>query len=61
MKEKWLKTMEEKMESMRLNNVWELIDLPTRCKAIKNKCVLKIKHMADGTIERYKACLVAKS
>ena len=27
-KEKWLKAMEEEMESMRSNNVWELVDLP---------------------------------
>ena len=29
-------------------------------KAIGNKWVLKIKRKADGSIERYKACLVAK-
>ena len=52
--------MEEEMESMRSNNVWELVDLPEGRKAIGNKWVLKIKRLADGSIERYKARLVAK-
>ena len=59
-KEKWIKAMEEKMESMRTNKVWELVDLPKGLKAIRNKWVLKIKHIADDTVERYKACLIAK-
>ena len=59
-KENWTKAMEEEMESMRSNQVWELVDLPKGCKAIGNKWVLKIKHKADGTIDKYKARLVAK-
>jgi len=59
-KEKWMKAMEEEMESMRSNSVWELVDLPEGRKAIGNKWVLKIKRLADGSIERYKARLVAK-
>ena len=59
-KEKWMKAMEEEMESMRSNQVWELVDLPKGRKAVKNKWVLKIKRNADGNIERYKARLVAK-
>jgi len=48
------------MESMWTNQVWDLVDLPTRCKAIGNKWVLKIKRNSDGSIERYKARLIAK-
>ena len=59
-KEKWMKAMEEEMESMRSNQVWKLVDLPKGRKAIGNKWVLKIKRNADGNIERYKARLVAK-
>jgi Reverse transcriptase (RNA-dependent DNA polymerase) len=55
-----MKAMEEEIESMRLNNVWELVDLPEGRKAIENKWVLKIKRLADGSIDRYKARLVAK-
>ena len=43
------------------NNVWELLNLLPRCKTIGNKWVLKVKRKADGSINKYKACLVAKS
>ena len=49
------------MKFMRLNQVWKLINLLKGHKAIENKWVLKIKHKADGTIEKYKAKLVVKS
>jgi Reverse transcriptase (RNA-dependent DNA polymerase) len=55
-----MKAMEEEMESMRSNNIWELVDLPEGRKAIGNKWVLKIKRLADGSIDRYKTRLVAK-
>ena len=59
-KGEWIKAMEEEMASMRSNHVWELVDLPKGRKTIRNKWVLKIKRKADGSIERYKARLVAK-
>ncbi|XP_075504579.1 uncharacterized protein LOC142542016 [Primulina tabacum] len=52
--------VEEEMDSMKSNQVWELVELPKARKAIGNKWVLKIKRKPDGTIERYKARLVAK-
>lgn len=45
---------------MRINQVWDLVDLPPGPKAIKNKWVLKIKCKLDGPIDRYNAYLVAK-
>ena len=48
------------MDSMAKNQVWELVDLPPRHKTIGNKWVLKIKRKADGSIDKYKAHLVAK-
>ena len=48
------------MESMKVNQVWSLVDLPSSRKAIGNKWILKIKRKADGSIDRYKARLVAK-
>ena len=56
----WSKAMEEEMESMRTNQVWDLVDLPPGRKSIGNKWILKIKRKADGSIEIYKARLVAK-
>ena len=59
-KENWIMAMEEELESMRVNQVWELVDLPEGRRAIGNKWVLKVKHKADGSVERFKARLVAK-
>jgi len=42
------------------NQVWDLVNLPSGQRSIRNKWVLKIKHKADGSIERYKARLVVK-
>ena len=52
--------MDEEMESMRINQVWDLVDLPSGCTTIRNKWVLKVKHKPDGSIKRYNARLVTK-
>ena len=59
-KEFWIKAMQEEMESMKNNHVWDLVELSSDRKVIGNKWVLRIKRRADGSIERYKARLVAK-
>ncbi|KAL0349923.1 UNVERIFIED_CONTAM: hypothetical protein Sradi_4141500 [Sesamum radiatum] len=38
----WITAMKEEMSSMANNNVWELVDLPTRRKTTGNKWVLKV-------------------
>ena len=52
--------MEREMESLKKHDVWELVDLPPGKKAIGSKWVYKVKTNADGSIERYKARLVAQ-
>ena len=52
--------MEKVMESMKINQVLELVDPPKGREPIRNKWILKIKRKAYGTIERHKARLVAK-
>ena len=52
--------MEEGIESMKINQVWDLVDLPLGQRSIGNKWVLKIKRKVDGSIECYKARLVVK-
>ena len=59
-KENWKKAMEEDMESMKTNHMWEIVDPPKGRKPIGNKWILKIKCKANGIIERYKARLVAE-
>src|ERR1700712_2865298 len=48
------------MQSMRQNGSWELADLPDDRKAIGCKWVYKIKTNVDGSIQRFKARLVAQ-
>lgn len=52
--------MAEEIESIKSNQIWDLVDLSIGRKAIWNKQVLQIKQKANGTIERYKVGLVAK-
>lgn len=42
------------------NNTWTLTPLPVGKQPIGCKWVCKIKYKSDGSIERYKVCLVAK-
>lgn len=41
------------------SHTWDIVDLPPGNEAINNKWVFKIKLNADGSLERYKARLVA--
>ena len=52
--------MEEEMESINANQVWDLVDLPSGRRSIGNKWILKIKSKADGLIKQYKVRLVVK-
>jgi len=59
-KEKWLNAMNDELESLRANDVWDLIELPKGRKAIGSKWVFKLKVNTEGVIERHKAGLVAQ-
>ncbi len=59
-KDKWMAVMQEEMDSMQKNKVWDLIDLPSSRQTIGNKWVFKSKTNSDDSIEKYKAYLVAK-
>jgi hypothetical protein len=52
--------MNDEIESMKTNQVWDLVNLPPGRQTIGNKWVLKVKRKANGSIERYKARPVAK-
>jgi hypothetical protein len=52
--------MDEEMVVLDANATWELVVLPKDKKAIGCKWVYKVKHNADGFVNRYKAKLVAK-
>jgi len=52
--------MDEEMATLDANATWELVALPKDKKVIRCKWVYKIKHNADGSVNRYKARLVTK-
>ena len=41
------------------DNVWEIVPNPEGKSVVSSKCIYKIKHRADGIIEKYKAIFVA--
>ncbi|GJU60534.1 putative RNA-directed DNA polymerase [Tanacetum coccineum] len=57
---KWLEAMNAEMQSMKDNQVWNLVDLPPNCKTVGSKWLFKKKTDMDGNIHTYKARLVAK-
>ncbi|KAL0349509.1 UNVERIFIED_CONTAM: Retrovirus-related Pol polyprotein from transposon TNT 1-94 [Sesamum radiatum] len=57
----WEHAMKEELAVLDKNNTWEVVDLPKGKRAIGSNWVFKLKLKLDGTVDRYKARLVAKS
>ena len=57
---KWKEAMNKEIESLKANKVYDLVELPHNRKTVGCKWVFKRKTNADGSIERYKARLVAQ-
>ncbi|GJT26428.1 putative RNA-directed DNA polymerase [Tanacetum coccineum] len=56
----WREAIEDELNSMSKNNVWELAELPKGAKPVGCKWVYKTKLEPNGNVERYKGRLVAK-
>ena len=56
----WVKAMRDEIHVLKLNHTWDIIPLPSDNVPISYKWVYKVKLKADGSVERYKAHLVAK-
>jgi hypothetical protein len=56
---RWVKAMGTEIDAQEENHTWTIEDLPPGKRAIGSQWVYKVKHNSDGTIERYKARLVA--
>nr|GEV71493.1 retrotransposon protein, putative, Ty1-copia subclass [Tanacetum cinerariifolium] len=57
--EKWLNAMNVKMQSMKDNEVWVLVELPPNGKTVGSKWHFKKKTDMDGNVHIYKARLMA--
>jgi hypothetical protein len=58
--EEWKNAANAEYESLITSDTWELVKLPEGRNSIGSKWVFKVKHKGDGTIERFKARLVAQ-
>ena len=56
----WRKAMQEELASLRKHETWRLVPPGPHCRPIGCKWVFKIKYNGDGTINKYKARLVAQ-
>lgn len=52
--------MEDELKTMETNKTWSVVPLPQRQHFIGYRWVYKVKQNSNGTVERYKAGLVAK-
>ena len=56
----WKEAINSEIESIMHNYIWELVDLPPGSKPLGCKWIFKRKMKTDGSIDKYKARLIAK-
>jgi hypothetical protein len=59
-KGQWKEAMAEEYQSIMKNEVWEIVPRPKEKSVVTSKWVYKIKHAADGSVDKYKARFVAR-
>ena len=52
--------MIEEYKSIMKNDVWKVVPRPTGKSVVTSRWLYKIKHAADGSVEKYKARFVAR-
>jgi hypothetical protein len=56
----WKDAMLEKYRSIIKNNVWDMVPRPKDKSVVSSKWIYKIKHVVDGSVEKFKAIFVAR-
>ena len=56
----WKEAITEEYQSIMKNDVWEIVPRPKGKFVASSKWIFKIKHAANGSIEKYKARFVAR-
>ncbi|GKV28896.1 hypothetical protein SLEP1_g37884 [Rubroshorea leprosula] len=56
----WQRAVQEEFLALQRNHTWVLVSPPSSANIVGSKWVYRIKQRADGSIERYKARLVAQ-
>ncbi|WMV49159.1 hypothetical protein MTR67_042544 [Solanum verrucosum] len=56
----WEDAMHEELVALEENDTWDMVDRPTNATIIESRWVYSIKIKADGSLDRYKARLVAQ-
>jgi hypothetical protein len=59
-KKQWEAAINDELQSLAVNDVWELVDIPKGVNIVSNKWVFKVKRLPNGQIDKYKARLVAR-
>jgi hypothetical protein len=57
-RKEWVDVMTEEYQSIIKNEVWEIVPKRKSKDVVSSKWIFKIKHVADGSIEKYKARFV---
>ena len=52
-KKEWVEAMTEEYQSIMDNDVWEIVPKPKGKSVVSSNWIYKIKHAADGSIEKY--------
>ena len=56
----WKEAMVEEYDSIMKNQVWEVLPRPEGKKVVGSRWIYKVNHAANKSVEKYKACFVAK-
>ena len=56
----WKEATDNEYKSLKVNKTWDLVKMPKDKNIVTCKWVFKVKRKADGSIDRYKARLVAQ-